>query len=332
MSQAGEARRQATNLARRLGFDATQTGRASIVASELSTNLAKHATGGEMILRPLAGGTFNLLEVLSLDRGPGIKDVGRCLADGYSTEGSSGTGLGAVVRLSACFDILTIPGVGTAILARLDQRRAPGFPTSWPEHGAVSVPALGETENGDAWAIREAPRGRIIAVIDGLGHGPAAAIASREAVKVFTNLTHPTPATVIGACHRALADTRGAQMAVAEFDWVQNLVRFSGVGNVAATLVFPGGTKGMVSLNGTVGAEVRAIREFIYPLPAGAGEGDALLVMHSDGLSSRWNLDGYPGLAARHPSLIAGVLYRDFGKRHDDVTVWVGRARGKAPK
>ena len=74
----------------------------------------------------------------------------------------------------------------------------------------------------------------------------------------------------------------------------------------------------MVSYNGTVGHEVRKIREFTYLWPKGG-----LLVMHSDGLGTQWRLDRYPGLIARHPSLIAGVLYRDFNRGRDDVTVLV---------
>ena len=49
------------------------------------------------------------------------------------------------------------------------------------------------------------------------------------------------------------------------------------------------------------------------------------VVLHSDGLSSRWNLGTYPGLARRHPMLVAGVLYRDFGRRTDDAAVVVVR-------
>jgi hypothetical protein len=49
------------------------------------------------------------------------------------------------------------------------------------------------------------------------------------------------------------------------------------------------------------------------------------LVLHSDGLGTRWNLNAYPGLSAHHPSLIAGVLYRDFKRGTDDVTVLVAK-------
>ena len=75
-----------------------------------------------------------------------------------------------------------------------------------------------------------------------------------------------------------------------------------------------------VSLNGTLGHEARAFREYTYPW-----DSSALFVMHSDGLGSRWSLEGYRGLRQKPPSIVAAVLYRDFSRQRDDVTVVVGR-------
>jgi hypothetical protein len=132
------------------------------------------------------------------------------------------------------------------------------------------------------------------------------------------------PAARLQCIHAALRNTRGAAVAVAEVDPRRDTVRFCGVGNVSGAAVSDQGTRTMVSQNGTVGHEMRKVSEFSYPWPA-----HALLVLHSDGLSTHWSLDGYPGLSRRHPSLIAGVLYRDFKRGRDDVTVVV--ARGGTP-
>src|SRR5262249_33277923 len=116
--QAAEARRGGVALARDLGFDETAAGRVALVVTEAATNILKHAKDGEVLLIPVetdGGGR----DVLALDRGPGIPDVGRALGDGYSTAGSSGTGLGAMRRLSTLFDVHSAPGVGTAVLARV---------------------------------------------------------------------------------------------------------------------------------------------------------------------------------------------------------------------
>jgi hypothetical protein len=48
-----------------------------------------------------------------------------------------------------------------------------------------------------------------------------------------------------------------------------------------------------------------------------------VLILHSDGLSARWDLDDYAGLRRRHPALIAGVLFRDHRRLRDDASVVV---------
>ena len=56
-----------------------------------------------------------------------------------------------------------------------------------------------------------------------------------------------------------------------------------------------------------------------------AGPKGSVMVLYSDGLQSRWTLDRYPGAAGRDPALMAAVLYRDFARGRDDVTVVAGR-------
>jgi hypothetical protein len=97
-------------------------------------------------------------------------------------------------------------------------------------------------------------------------------------------------------------------------------VRYAGVGNIATTLWAPGETRSLVSHNGIVGHEMRKVQVFEYPLPP-----QGMLVMHSDGVSTRWQLEKYPGLALRDPAVVAAVLYRDFCRGRDDATVVVAR-------
>lgn len=112
-------------------------------------------------------------------------------------------------------------------------------------------------------------------------------------------------------------------MAIAEINFEQQQVRFAGIGNIVANISSPTRYHNLVSYNGTVGHEVRKIHEFTYPWYV-----NGLLTMHSDGLSTQWKLDRYPGLSQKHPSLIAGVLYRDFHRDRDDVTVLVTKGMG----
>jgi anti-sigma regulatory factor (Ser/Thr protein kinase) len=318
-SQVGQARRAAANLSATLSFDETQAGRAAIVMTEVATNLIKHGGGGDVIARKVGSGTSAGLQILALDRGPGIENIGESLRDGYSTAGSQGTGLGAVRRLSSLFDIYSQPGAGTAVLSEVWA----GPPvTEGLDVGAVSVPKRGEAACGDGWAIAHDRRSSTILVVDGLGHGVLAADAAAEAIRAFGGAAGEEPRAIVQTIHAALRATRGAAVAVARLDRVAKAVRFVGVGNIAGVVMSERSpARHMVSHNGIAGHEARRIDEFTYPWPP-----DGLLVMHSDGLTQKWDLDRYPGLRRRHPALIAGVLYRDFHRGHDDATVVVARA------
>jgi len=323
-TQVGEARRIAVALARRVGFGEEAAGKAALIVTELANNLVKHAHGGELLLLSLEQDRTAGLEVQALDKGPGM-DLSRCLRDGYSTAGTPGTGLGAVVRQSAFFDLHSSPSSGTALLARLwSGPKARNGPAHEAVTGSVSLPLAGETVCGDGWAMERRESRHLFLIADGLGHGPLAASAAREAVRVFHANAGLEPVPILQAIHAALRSTRGAAVALADIDFTGQVVRFAGVGNIAGTVATRDGTWSMVSHNGTAGHLASRFQEFVYPFPPGA-----LLVMHSDGLTGRWRLDEYPGLSSRDPALIAGVLYRDHKRGRDDVTVLVVREAGK---
>jgi anti-sigma regulatory factor (Ser/Thr protein kinase) len=317
-SGAGEVRRHATALARRLAFDENDVGRAGIVATELATNLVKHGQGGEVLLRVLEGPGGRGLGLLALDRGPGFASAAQVLRDGFSSTGTPGTGLGAIRRLSTVFDAYSVPGGGAAILS-----------TIWPGAvetagdlvaGGINVPYPGETVSGDAWTVH-LTRGRAAVILaDGLGHGSAAAEAAALAVSIFRQHVHEAPAHTIERVHDALRPTRGAAVGIAELDRAQGVLRFAGIGNIAGTILNDGASRSVVSHHGTAGHDAKKIQEFCYAWPRGA-----MLVMHSDGLVSHWTLDRYPGLANHDPTLVAGVLYRDFQRSRDDTSVIVLR-------
>jgi anti-sigma regulatory factor (Ser/Thr protein kinase) len=323
-SQAGEARRIASNAAARLGFTATQQGRVSIVASELASNLAKHTGGGELIVQEISAGRDRGLELLAVDSGPGIADPAKVLRDGYSTAGSPGTGLGAVQRLSKTFDFFSVADQGSVFLSRIWGREGVSPLGGEFEYGVVSVSYPGEDECGDSWIVAERSPGKwVIVMVDGLGHGRLAAEAAASAVDVARRGLDNSPERIIELAHAALRSTRGAAMAVALVDFTQQKVEYAGVGNTVAALLGEG-TRRMISYDGTVGHGIRKIQQLSYPWPDGG-----ILVMHSDGLSANWKLERYPGLLARDPAVIAAVLFRDNRRRNDDATVLVARrARG----
>ena len=101
-------------------------------------------------------------------------------------------------------------------------------------------------------------------------------------------------------------------------DGARDHLGFAGIGNIGASLVSATQVRGLASLPGIVGGQYRKAQVFDY-----AHANGKLLIMYSDGLQSRWNLENYPGLVHRHPAVIAAVLHRDFCRGRDDVTVLV---------
>src|SRR5690349_11931767 len=98
-SQAGEARRKAVALAEELELGQCRCGAVAIAATEMATNLVKHAGRGHILVQRMQPSEMPGMRVIAVDKGPGVTDIGRALADGHSTTGSMGSGLGAIRRL-----------------------------------------------------------------------------------------------------------------------------------------------------------------------------------------------------------------------------------------
>jgi len=327
-SQTAEARRIARTAARNAGLDSNFEERVAIVVTEACTNLLKHAGGGELLLNQTgqgAGDDSGGLELLALDQGPGMADLNLCLRDGYSTGSSPGQGLGAIARLATSCDMYSLPGRGTAILARwADPRTANQLApaTHGLRFGSVCVNKPGQDICGDSWGVAYTDSVCTILVADGLGHGPEASTASMEAVGVLRQFPAFSPAALLERVHLALRATRGAAVAVAQIDYSRAQLTFAGVGNIAAQIYRPGASvQHLVSVNGTAGLQVHKLREFVQPWP-----GDGILILNSDGLSTSAGVDQQSSLVMHDPSLVAGVLYKDFSRRNDDATVVVAKA------
>jgi len=260
--------------------------------------------------------------MLALDRGPGVADFDRCLRDGYSTGGSAGQGLGAIMRMSKESDFYSDSKKGTVVLARwYTSTQRPGRP-SGVQTGAVNIPKPGQEVCGDSWRCAHIGDRLTVLMADGLGHGYEAQVASLEAVRQFEADPGLAPKALIERCHLALRSTRGAAVAVAHIDYAHGKLTYCGAGNLSARIY--SGSKPLqhlVSVHGTAGQHTERLQEFSYRWPE-----DGLLIFHSDGLSSHTGIESYPGLAQRDPSLIAGVLYRDFARGNDDATVFVAKA------
>lgn len=325
-SQVGQARRASAGFATLLGFNENRQGVLALLITEIATNLVRHARQGELFLRRLEQGDLLGIEILAVDRGPGMASVSQSLQDGYSTAGTAGNGLGAVARLADRLEIYSTVGQGTVLAVQLWTQPSPGGRAEGMlEIGAVTRPKPGQEVCGDGWAVEQRPGKTRLFLADGLGHGPEAAQASQEAVLAFRKQAARSPKEALEAIHAAISGTRGVAAALAEIDFARHEVLFAGIGNIAGTIYTPTQSQSMVSHNGIVGHQVRKVQEFVYPWPP-----QALVILHSDGVSHRWRLDTYAGLTVRPPALIAGVLYRDFQRQNDDATLLVGRMKREA--
>jgi anti-sigma regulatory factor (Ser/Thr protein kinase) len=314
VSRVAELRRLAVTAAREEGLDEMLTSNAGLVATEVATNILKHASSGWVQITRLQERGWPGVEILAIDHGPGIGNMQQCLADGYSSSGTAGTGLGAISRLSHTFDAYSEPGKGTVVLSQI--YAVGDRPDSGIMVGAVNRPIASEEVSGDAWAIRREGAAALVMMADGLGHGLQAAEASADAVSAFRQGHTASPSALVEQLHRALRGTRGAAVAVAFLDFAGGCVQYSGLGNIASVIAGPPKTQNLVSHYGTAGHEARKIAQFDYRISAGA-----VLVMHTDGVSASWSLDDHAGLNGRHPSVIAGVIFRDASRSRDDACI-----------
>ncbi|MGY2258947.1 ATP-binding protein [Pseudomonas sp. SDO55104_S430] len=312
-SQIGYARRTAQQLAEKHGFDATDAGRVALVATELASNILKHANSGELHLRVLPRSSGTGIEMVAVDRANGF-DLQACLTDGYSTGGTQGIGLGAVSRQTEVFDVYA-DSRGAVLLTRLYPRsdRAPDRRFGISQHSMHNDPAC-----GDVWHLAyDGPRISAL-VIDGLGHGEDAELAARAGERAFALAPFAAPVLALEGMHEAMIGTRGGAVAITQIDCAGDHLKFVGIGNIGACLIAPDKIRGLASHPGIVGGHYRKAQPFDYAQINGQ-----LLIMYSDGLQSRWNLQDYPGLVHRHPAVIAAILHRDFCRGRDDVTVLV---------
>jgi anti-sigma regulatory factor (Ser/Thr protein kinase) len=319
-SHVSAARQGGQRLAHALEFDTTRAGRLAIAVTEATTNMLKHAGGGTLAARTLARGDAVGIEVLAIDRGPGMENFRDSARDGVSTTGTAGTGLGAMQRQSDEFDVYTLPSQGTIVRMVFWNRK----PAPVPEHyeiGAICIPKTGENVCGDAWGMETHAQGATFLVADGLGHGPDACRAASSAVQVLHANAGRSAVRILDLAHGSLRATRGAAVAVIRHDADRGEIAFAGVGNVAACIFEGASRRAMISHNGIVGHNVHKAEEYRYPWPPGA-----LLIAHTDGLETQWSLSAFPGLTGHHPSLIAAMLFREHSRKRDDVTVFVARA------
>lgn len=313
-SAVAACRSAALTMASRLQFPTTRADEVALAVSEAASNLHKHAQQGALLLAVSRESAEPGIDLVTIDGGPGFGNVAAAMRDGHSTAGSLGIGLGAIRRLADFCDLYSMPGRSSALVARFWPRAGSG--QADVHYSGLIRPISGETECGDNFGAVRADGTLTAVMCDGLGHGPLAAKASSEAIAAVFEDVAGEPAGLLQRVHQRLGSTRGAAIGIVQL--TPGLARFAGLGNIAATVLSGGKRKGMLSVPGIAGHQARSIRQFEYEVPAGAA-----VILHSDGLSARWEAGALPGLENKDPLVIAATLLAEAGIHRDDAGVLV---------
>lgn len=301
------------------GFDDARVGKIDIVISELTSNLYKYAKGGELLvgLGQDKGGQY--VEIVSIDQGPGIPDIGRVLTDGYSSTSTLGHGLGSIKRLSDQFDIYSLKDWGTVLLSRIYSEDQPAYRRKKFDCQGLNVAKSGETKSGDGFCLQETKDGFRILIADGLGHGADAHEAVVKACEAFKACTEESPTEILRSIHAQIRKTRGLVGIVVTYDTKTRFWKIAGVGNIAARWVGATNTRNYMSYNGIVGYNIPAtMNDQVLPQ-----EEFTRFIACSDGIRSRWDFSKLPNLLQHHGIIIASALYKEFSRGTDDVSVVV---------
>ncbi|BAV08552.1 Anti-sigma regulatory factor (Ser/Thr protein kinase) [Filimonas lacunae] len=309
------------NLALEKQFEAQRLAEVDIVVAELTSNLIKYSREGQLLVKTLSDGEKSCIEIISLDKGPGMSDVGRMMEDGVSTSKTLGHGLGAIKRLADEFEIYTVKGWGTILVVRIWTKASNRTRKYTAEVKSVLVPKPGETVCGDAFGIKQTPQRLSLFLGDGLGHGHEAAKAALAAVAAFHECTATTPSDTLRFIHQAVRKTRGLVGTAAFFDYQLQKWSICGVGNILCRIGTPDHSKNYLPYNGILGMNIPSSlndQEIMYTP-------DQLMILCSDGIKSKLELYRNQGIYKQDLSVLATALYKDFARQTDDMSVVVGK-------
>lgn len=316
-------KREVAQKANEIGFSPERIGNLDIIISELSSNLLKFGVRGrELLWKVIHQRGQTGIEIIAIDKGPGIIQLNQALQDGYSSSGTAGEGLGAIKRLSNFFDIYSQPDKGTVVLCRCFEKKEqatkiPSFTT-----GAVSVAKPGEKECGDGYHLTYHPKKNLfrILLVDGLGHGHDAHLAAQAALEQYKKRSTQKPAFALEQIHQAIRNTRGVVGLAISLDIAQQKLTYSGIGNISGKITAWDKPISMLSTNGTLGHNTSRIQEREISWQRGQR-----LIMHSDGIHSRSDLSTFPQSEKHDPTILAACIYRDYSRNNDDATVIVSK-------
>lgn len=294
--------------------------RAALVATELGRNHLRHARAGRIAVRAVRRGPHSGLEIVAVDRGPGLADVATAIDASPRAAGTLGVGVGSVRRLSSEVDFDVRLGEGTHVRARLFDEAAPRR----REVGIYGRPHEEERVSGDHARVHRSDDVLVLAVCDGLGHGPLAREASLAAMAVFDEQADQPPSRILEECHGRLGATRGVVMAVCRAAEDTGTLETSSVGNIDVQVCAPRAARRIGGSSAVVGGRrvTVPIRVRTERVPFTAGE---LVIMTTDGISSKLSVQDDFALIRSHPIVVAQRIMERFARKNDDALVLVAR-------
>jgi anti-sigma regulatory factor (Ser/Thr protein kinase) len=309
-------------LASQAGFSEGKTGEIDIIVAEMASNLLKHGGGGEILVKVSQEKDEELIELISIDNGAGMSDPQKMLQDGMSTSNTLGQGLGAMKRLSDVFEIYSLKGWGTIVLSRVYKNEQPHFKKKpLGEVRSVVVSKPGEKVSGDgAFSCLTADHLKIF-LGDGLGHGPDAHAAVQLAISTFEQSNEERPIELLRELHIKVKKTRGLVGAAAIYYFKEKKWLICGVGNISTAVYTIMGLKNYMSYNGIIGMNIpNTLKEQEVEYDRGQ-----VLLMCSDGIRTRLELQKYVGIFKFDLSILAAAIYKDYARQTDDMSVIAAR-------
>lgn len=300
------------------GMEASRVAEVDIIVAEITSNLFKYADEGEILFGSFTENGTSYIELISLDKGPGMTKVFRMLEDGMTTSNTLGMGLGSIKRLSDTFDIYSQVGWGTIILSRIYIGNKPSIRQELIIRPLV-VSKPGEKVSGDGFSCRIYSDGFKIMLGDGLGHGLEANKAVNEAANVFKVFPKSNPTETLRFIHTSIKKTRGMVANITQYDNKTKQWSSSGIGNIAAKWIGPVSSKNQMCYNGIVGHNIPTTMNDQHYSSTEYNQ----LVLCSDGIRTRWEVSKYPGILKHDLSILCAAIYKDHARRTDDMSVIV---------
>lgn len=304
------------------GMDEGRIAEVDIITAEMTSNLFKYANGGEILFGMFNENGTPYVELISIDRGPGMRNPVRMLQDGMSTSSTLGAGLGSIKRLSDTFDLYSLIDWGTIVLSRIYIGGKPAV-----KKGLIVRPLViskpGEQISGDGFTYKSNAKHIKLMLGDGLGHGPAANQAVNEGAKSFKVFPDSSPVETLRFIHSSIKKTRGMVANVTCFNLETGEWSSAGIGNIAAKWIGPAGSKNQMSYNGIVGHNIpNTMNDQVFNL-----SDYNQLVLCSDGIKTRWETTKYPGILNHDPAILGAAVYKDHARNTDDMSVIIIKIR-----